>query len=772
MRKNFLAIIFVSLLFTSCGGNDNSSSKSNSSSSSSAETLVSYPEIPYNNEDIWNILSTIAKDGNYTLEYEYENRIFVEYYTEYYSYYSMSNTGYVALPDYNNSNEKLFYMYELESNNQIVVGNALSLWDKENNKGVPIRSRQNTDYMYLFVSGDASCTKEDIISNQQEYFTRNVDMITILAYTLGYGGFESLIDAVTFKLEEDNLTFKFYPNFKEGYEVIDGVTGTFKNIGTTSYPILDNFVNTYQFPEKTITEEMAQVFKQEVLSSDIKITRVWNMRPADELEDKKVDITRDKAYIETYYGNDYYPKLKYPVTSLYAKEEDGRASLNYINPNNELTSIDTGKTFDSMFPSISDYFEPLSFRANENENVYHYIGYNARRLTQVLALYDLGVTESIDITVNNGKITKIVSKTPVYYDSYGNRFYTQAVVELKETRAIPSIEVLIPTSNDTQIQNVLSLFDGSTSFNAHIVTGGLSQYATNVTVADDIILYEHNEHDTDEGASGELVKHYNGYQQVPEGLVPFTIETIEDEQWQVIGGVAKASDNTINGATIKDAIGFNAVSTVFEKNNYGQIVTRKAVGDIGNFVFSGELGYCMVPSSFRMELDADGKPLKITYNAMLDEGFYLNEEEITFSNWGTAILPEIFDFTSIGIWNAPTTWKETISARDYEEIVGLFNEEYIEQIPYLYDRRIAGDWFVNNTSAFVNYFHFCNINYLLEKDYYKNYAEAYIAMLLDLGFVKNRDNAWGLEAYTKGNLNIRVYYDDIGVDLFIFDVLV
>ena len=763
------------MMIAGCGKEKTSSSDSSVSSSDTSSGISVDWTLDYTADDVWNMIQTLANDGNYTLQYDYRGKTFSEYFTTDYAYYEISEMGYVGLADYSDSSQKLFYKYVIGDDGSVELKQALAYMDAETGQYVPIRSRTGTDYMYLFVSGDAEVSKEDLVLYQEGYYSDNRDLITILANLMGYGGSVDLISKITFQIQDQTLKFTFYPTFEEGYEIIDGVSGTFKDIGTTSYEKMENFVSSYRLPEKMISEEMARVFQNKVVSTDVKVTRVWSNKAADELEDKQIDMSSDKAYLSTYYGNASYGKLKYPVRSLYENGADGNAYLTYIDTTNQLRKVNTGVAYEKMFVSPTIYFEPASFRTSEDGNVYKYYGYNARWLTQSLSQYDLGVTESIEITVDNGAISRIVSKTPQYYDSYGNQYYTQAVIDFVATRTIPTFTSLTPSTANEEIANVFSLLDGTTGFKADIITNKNREHRMTITVSDKIFLLEKNGYDMDVGADDNMIKTYTGYEETAQGLVPFKVALTEDDQGN-ISGVAKASDDTLVGKTLRDAIGFIAEPEVFEKNSAGQIVVRETVDHLGDGVLSGNYGDCIVASSFKLNLDLDGKPLSISYAFMMGEGFFIGEESIEFSEWGTAALPSHIDFSAIGIWNAPTSWKEELTEKDYNETVGVFSEEYVDMIPYLFRRELYGSWTINNTSvpgySYLHLFsmkHLCS--YTFDSDYYPNYALAYAEYLETLGYVRSNNNPWGLEAYTKGDVHIRITYNSEQVDLFVFDKL-
>lgn len=761
-KKNYvfaMLLLGVSLSLAGCG-------KSNPSSSS-------YPglNLGYDEADIWEKLEAIGSGGNYTLAYEYAGTTYHEYYTQNYSYFEGSKMGYVGLPDYQNETEKLFYKYVINKG-EVEICQALGYRESEDKKDyTPIRSASGLDYMYLLVSGIADVGVEDILTYQSGYYTDNVDLITILANVMGYGDSASLIGMITFQIVEESLVFVFYPNFQEGYEVIDGVTGTFSNIGTTRYDVLENFVASFALPTQTLTSAMLEDLQGETISLNAKVSRVWGNKAPDILEDTQYDLGKDIANVSTYYGTSGYGQVQYPSRKRYEKGQNGNAYLTYVDVHNTIQKVDSGTLFQDLFTAPVTYFEPLAFWPTEQENVYRYYGYNARWLTESLAHYDIGVTESVDVIVENGKVSKIVAKTPVYSDSYGNSYFTQAVIDVVAPRLISDLTMFTPSTANDEIATTLALFDGNTKFKANIITNKNRTNTTMVTVADQIMLVEENGYDTSEGADSTMIKIYSGYEKTAEGVVPFQVHLTEDDSGNVTG-IAKASDNLMVGATLKDVIGMIACPEIFEKNSAGILTVKPMVGNLGEGVLSGKYSDYIIPDSFRLETDADGIPLSISYNYEMGEGFFLGEETIEFSEWGTAELPSHIDFGQIGLWNAPTNWKEEFTAEMYNEVVDMFGEEYVAEIPYLFSRELYGKWFLNNTAVDgYSYIHFVNMSTELEDDVYPNYAFAYAAYLEELGYVKSTDNNWGLEAYTKGDIHIRIVYNAEQVDFFIFNRL-
>lgn len=761
MKKKYLGLFVLGLCLSlvGCG---------KTPASSSEGPII---DLDYDAGDIWNMLNDIATGGNYTLEYQHANQTYREFYTPDYAYFEGSRMGYVGLPDYQNQEEKLFYKCVIQNGN-VEIYQALGYRESENVKDyTPIRSHTGLDYMYLLVSGLADVGLEDIQYYQRGYYTENIDLITILANVMGYGGSAGLIGKITFEVIDHSLRFVFYPNFLEGYEVIDGVNGTFKNIGSTRYEILENYLASFEFPKNTMHASMLEDFTSERVSLHAKVTRIWSNQPTDELEDTEYDYANNMAYLSTYYGTSSYGKLQYPSQKRYEKGQNGNAYLTYIDVNNNVKKVDTGTSYQALFTSPKTYFEPLAFWPTAKENVYRYYGYNARWLVESLAHYDIGITESVEVTIKDGKVNKILAKTPVYYDSYGHTYYTQAEVEVVPTRLFSDLEPFVASDKQDEILTTLSLLDGSTKFKADIIANGNREHAKTIYVVDNILLMEENGYDTSEGADGTMIKSYYGYEKVAEGVVPFKVKLTEDDAGNVTGQ-AKASDDLMIGSTFKEVIGMVAAPEIFEKDATGNIVVRSMVGKLGEGVLSGTYGDYIIPQSFRLETDAEGIPLSITYNFEIGDGFSLGEETIEFSEWGSAELPTHIDFENIGLWNAPTNWKEEFAPEFYEEVVNMFGEEYVLEIPYIFSRELYGSWFLNNTCVDgYSYIHFVSMKDGLKDDVYPNYAMAYAAYLEELGYVISSDNPWGLQAYTKGDIHIRIVYNISQVDLFIFNRL-
>lgn len=781
-RKIAITLLLSNILLLSGCNNPNSSSLSsnNQSSITSENSESSLPSVSwgvdYTASDVYNIIKNIADGGNYTLEYEYSDShgneyTFNDFYTEDYAYFGATGEGYIALPDYNNENDQIFYLCQVDINEKVTIKRALSYTDSVTKELVAIRSTDNLDYMKLVNSELANISLDDIKEYQKGYYTDNEDLIVILVNLLGYSNSVNLVDKILFHIEEQGLRFTLVPNFNEGYELIDGVNALFKDVGSTLYQPLKSYKEAYKLPEYKASNAVTAAFNNDVVSLSAKVTRIWDKFAADELQDTKFDVSNDKAYFSKYYGRPDYAKLSSPVNKYYEKDDSGNAVSVYLGMDNVVKREDTGIKFDEMFISPSKYYEANSFRSADGVN-YRYYGINARNLIKSISNYDLGIIETVDMKVENDKITQIIAKTPKYYDMSGNRFYTQAVINFDETRSFESVVSLTPNKDTESIKTVLDMFDGSTSFKADLVTDGDKTHKTTITVCNNIMLFEENTYDTSLGSSADMIKKYYGYHQTEDGLVPFNVELNEDEQG-VTTGVALASDDLLEGKTLRDAIGFVGASEVFAKNNKGQIVINNTVDKVHHGVLNANYAEYIIPSSFTLSLDINNNPLKMSYNYEMDSGYYLGEETITFSEWGNATLPAHISFSQIGLWVEPTSWEEVLTPQDYQTFITVTGEDNVKMLPFLYAKELDGSWVVDYNSevggTYLHIFsHEVNCEGTLESDFYKNYATKYAELLTQQGFVETTDNGWGLAAYNKNNLNIRIVYNEEIVDFFIF----
>ena len=474
-------------------------------------------------------------------------------------------------------------------------------------------------------------------------------------------------------------------------------------------------------------------------------------------------------YVKSTYGDVYYGYVNDPVTKMYEKSDSGDALLKYLDVNNEVVTVNTGSKFDKLFEAPSKYFEGLAFRSAGTQK-YTYYGYNARWLVKSLSTYDLGVTLSCEVTVTNGKITRIEAVTPTYfYDGIG--FSTKAEIDVVSPRTIKEIESYGPNSNAATINNVLSLFNGETSFDAKIISDRDRTHTKNITVADDVFLVSEQGYDTDDGATEELVTLYNGYKDVGTGMIPFKV----DMTFERDSGVAVANAEKLEGVTMADMIGFSISADVLNYT-WGRITVKDYVANVGEGVLGGRYDENIIPSSFKLEVDMDGYPMSISYKYEMDNGYYLGEEQIEFSNWGTAKLPSHIDFSNIGTWEAPTSWATELREDLYADMVNTFGQEYVDNIPYLYAEELIESWDIENSSAGIGhgvaflhiYSHEINTKDGVKNNFYENYAKAYADLLLKEGFVETVIPDWGnFGCFKKDDVHIRITYNAEIVDIFV-----
>ena len=782
-KKALLALAFAGLLtLAGCGGPEDPSASSGSPDSTGTDTSTPQPGVQpvdpdadpwglgYTARDVYDAIADISSNLCYAFEFEIDGDTYQEIHTSEYSYSNLTDAGYLALPHYADSSKSLYYQYAFDVSGNVVPGRALNYLDDATGEYVGIETAADADCLSLICSPLSSFALTDIKSYQKGYVTDSADLILILSTFMGVSAYQSAIASITFQMEEDGLTFTFQPNFLDGYEMIDGLGGTFSKIGSARYTPLENFLSSYSLPE-AMPATGSSFLSQSTLSLDSLTTRVYEKEGIATLETTSYARSTTGAFTSKRYGNP--PTLH---EKLYSKAPEGSANWDYVSMDNEVRSVDLGVAFDSFLRDPWKYFEPAAFRATEKANVYRYYGYQGRWLINAFCQYDVGLMETLEVTLgNDGSIVSMYGRTPTLIDSAGNGYYTQATVNFVAPRSLPTLSRLEATSETEEIAGVLALMDGSIPFHASLSVNGLSAYSTEVTVADGIYLQMVNEHDTDPGADGAMIQTYTGYEVTATGATPFAVEFTVDPETYETSGTAKASDNALAGVTMKDLIGFTGSPAVFEKDDKGAIKVRPLVDSLASGIMAGTFADYIIPDSFRLTLSSTGKPLSISYYFSMDDGFYAGKEEILFSSFGTATLPENIDFSNIGTWNAPTKWGEELKASQYKILCDMFGKDWVDTLPYLYDRQIAGGWqLTDDTPEGYSRIHLFNMKEDaspdFEKNHYEVFAKAYAAMLEDLGYEVSSDNAWGMPAYTDGVHFIRItYLADSQVDFFIFD---
>ena len=435
-KKALLALAFASLLTLSgCGDNPQEEPSSDSSTPQPGVQPVDPDADPwglgYSARDVYNAIADISSNLCYAFEFEIDGDTYQEIHTSEYSYSNLTDAGYLALPHYADSSKSLYYQYAFDASGNVVPGRALNYLDDATGEYVGIETAADADCLSLICSPLSSFALTDIKSYQKGYVTDSADLILILSTFMGVSAYQSAIASITFQMEEDDLTFTFQPNFLDGYEMIDGLGGTFSKIGSARYTPLENFLSSYSLPE-AMPATGSSFLSQSTLSLDSLTTRVYEKEGIATLETTSYDRSKTGAFLSKRYGN-----LPTVNEKLYSKAADGSAHWDYVSMDNEVRSVDLGVAFDSFLRDPWKYFEPAAFRATEKANVYRYYGYQGRWLINAFSQYDVGLMETLEVTLgNDGSIVSMYGRTPTLIDSAGNGYYTQATVNF--VASVPS----------------------------------------------------------------------------------------------------------------------------------------------------------------------------------------------------------------------------------------------------------------------------------------------------------------------------------------------
>lgn len=706
MKKNFFPILgFMSLLaLSACGTSSTSSSSSGSNPGTSPSTpddstsLIPVTPTPNSSkEEIYNFLKTAATETNYTLELSSGDATLHVTYNPKYIYYDLSDAGYIAIQSYKGNEDTL--LYNFSNKKSPTIENAVSYVD--NGKRIPITSTQTFNAIH---DGMNDLTLDDIQSNWDYYYSKNVNLITGFAYIINATKYVGSMEAITFAMNEakTELEFHFIPNFTSDTDIIDSLSGKLTHLGTSSVSELDNFLASYSLPSNALSDNvLSSLSGKQSFTSTVNYHYKGNVTidQKDEvvIDENNKQITRNVSGVEN------------ASFLFYTKDTTtGHALKKYVNAENKVVKDDTGSLFDELCYQPIDLIEKDAFRET-SAGEYTYFGYDGRGFISKLIDYEPGEIFSITLKVEEQKITEIHAISTTRYDSYGNEMFYDIMIEFGGTKNFKSFSSYVDPGY-TPLALALDPFSSDygfyNSFTMEVQTDtSLYGYKTKVYVAKrdnssytmDTIIFDQESVDTDEGSTGDPIHILTGYVQTDEGLAPFKVT----ENNKVI-----ASGPVEKGKKLKDALGMDISYCLFSAldNEDGDLIRYQLHSDVDGIhghVFGGDNVDCIVPSSLIMTVEnldvGSGYKNKVLTKIEYEfngENLYKGKESVTFSNYGKTVVPEELDFTTFTGWVEPTTWKDGATSI-YSELTTKFSEEQVALMPYVYQKEIEGNWGVD-----------------------------------------------------------------------------
>lgn len=789
-NRKIVSFVFVSMLLASCS--DKSPSKPSIGSTDSSKPSISslpsnsgkespkkdstivtpsnrpssdLPSIDTTPSDILSLIREANENTNFTILDSYKNADGddVEYetnYTEDYIYYEYSDAGYLAIESYDGDGTQL---YNFTGKENTELEDAVFYKDPSSETLVPIK---DTKTLNPLLDGAKNVDASSFLTNGRYYYSKDSVLIEAFAYFLGASDFVGSMEAVTFSLNEDkdSLEFAFAPNFQgsdSDTAVIDSLHGYLLDVNNTSVPELDRFHSAYQLPKTSLSDEILSSLKDEMAYST-KVVYSYQGNKEDVIKQQdEIVLTSDAKQVSRNIDG-----IKSEIYFYLTKDETSQNAFdNYISYDNKVKKEDTGKKFDEFVYKPRNLFEKDAFRLMEDGKTYHYFGYQGRSLIQNLTDYDTGNLKSIDLTVEEGKITKLHAVTPLRKDTYNQTMYFDVTVEFQKTGSIKPLAAY-PESDSESANYALSRglsslgYDfGSLfySFTATMSTKNTNNYKTTLKAFKqkqndyemDTILFDQESIDTAPGSYDEVHVLTGYWKKDSSTLIPFKVK----DGKAVASGPSIKSDlgkilSMDVSADIFDVMDDNPISSgdhTFQARNEVKGLSSHIIGfenkdsmidssltiKTGNFTSS--LGYPLVFL----------KSIEYEFNG---EDIYKGTDQILFSDVDKTACPSDIDFTTLKEWEEPKDWKKGVDESVYSQIISAFGEDTSSKIPFLYDKEMEDQWDIDvylnapdMNGRSCNWINLFNTAYLVSgpdksPEYMKNYA----ALLKQKGFVEKQ----------------------------------
>lgn len=749
---------------------DNSSSVPDLPSSSEDSSLPFVDPTPdYTAQDVFAFLRKAAEGTNFTIKETVSSSDgilsmdYFTYYTENYIHYTYANAGYVKLTDYTGEST-LLYNYSNAASPVLEQAVTYSL-DSSTVEALPVRDTQTLNPL---IDGMKDVEEDDILLNYSYYYCKDKTLIEGLSYFLGASSLASKMSAVKFAFsdEKDELTFSFAPDFSSGasdadVSTIDSLSGVLEAVGTTSLPSMDQFVASYQLPEASLSEEeIASISTSGAYHSKVTYHYEGNAQDVVEQDDHVIfsENALQRRRIEKGTTSSVY-------TYLTKDPSSGNAISHYLDYKNTAAQEDTGKAFSELAKAPGSLIEENAFRLT-GEGVYTYYGYQGRKLVAELSGFDCGSIESVEITVAEGKITKLHALTPIRKDSYGQSMRYEVDVDFQQEGSITPI-----TPNADEDYNLMGAiwnfqdeygYGLSHSFTATMKTiSGSANYTTTLSLFkkdslssfNDVLLFDQESVDTEEGSSGDPIHIRWGYYQKDmskKEVIPFRVNS---------KGEAISSGETISDKNLGDILGFDVSAGVFdllsedEENGKWSYGLKEEAKGIQDHIIAGEQKDYMIPSSLKIgvsqiPLEGSSYTIKVIdkieyeFNA---EGFYKGKDQILFDSYDKTKAPEDLDFSTLKDWIEPEDWDNGAP-----EVSGGIDEAFgdgtSKKLPFLYQKQMEGQWIIGQseydeypTSGFAyRWMILCNTAFMVggDDEVSKAYMVAFAEKLKKNGFVE------------------------------------
>lgn len=742
-KKRLLLLTVTTLMLASCGGpitsspgnssSDISSPPSSSSSNDSSNSSSSEIDVEEEKQKIMAMIEEAKNLTNYTYGYLDEgaivNPIIIN---PQYIYDAASKTATAALESFENKDETL--LYSLNHNGETFqVLNALNYTDA-NSEVKPYKSVSELDYLALLFRDDVNWSEDSLIHQSGYYYIEDRDIIAIFSNMFGLASQTNGIMRVVLSLEnEETIRISFAPNFLEGSNVdlIDSTIGVIADIGISSDEELEKFIADFTLNEERLTTENLTYLNGDLITYDSEL----NIFIDDALYQKATAAT----YSYDLESQEYAVIDKRDVVeqeTRYAANEEGALVRRYLGPDNVVHDQLLGGGFQESIPNFVEALDINAF-VKVDQNTYRYYGYKYDSLVKTLSGNQDGMGVVIDLTAHLDDAGNLIKITALSRDveliDYGV-FHYEMTLTFKEGEALSPLAPYGDEFDDYSIALALDKFDSSHGYQLVATRVGTPDLTSALIAKDNILLFDDVSYNTAPGSENELIHTYHGFiYQEEHGLTPFAV----DENMR-----AYTTDEGMDGyLSIDDYIGINQISEkvlTFNEDDTA-IVPKKNVSDFNKNLFLGPNGSYLIDETLSFSYDQETD--SITSYSYKTSGFDDEEVAVTYG----AELPSNIDFSGIqDSFVPPTSWQEG-APEIYETLINksYVGEEYVAEVPYLYDVTINDSWMIGNDG--ITEVSIINNYYLIGSDEAKAYMDKYVELLLASGYTLGQGNRYGKE---------------------------
>ncbi len=748
-KQKILLLSLMPLIMASCAKVDSSSTDSSSSSSESESTSSSSSSIIQLETNFDNIKESLvnAQRGIFELVYTLNGSNLRDYYASDYVLFSSSKSGYILLDSYEENVGKILYFFSVDDEGKVTIHDVYPTGDSKNPYVTSISS-------FNLLSGirasylkekDFTETTNGSLSSKNANLLEGFSTLLELSETYDSG----YIDSIEFYFNDDNnlvFTLTQPATTPSSYKAsLSARTAVLENIGEASSKEVEDAKSKFSISKTQITTDALAPLASKNFEGNAKVY---------------LNVDGTESQIGTY-------TLKYNETSVeisstiddvkefihYEKDSNGGILQAGLSPENKkITQTISGYKWSQLaFGYNTAAVEPEAFRKT-TDNTYHYYGYYAASIGGGLSYLSFGNNaSSVDLHLTNGVVSSVTLKTPqIGQDTYGRRTYYRVEIDVASNPSAPWDLSPITTSDPAVKKAIDGITNDGVSYKAksHINEKNLSYVET--TVTPDTILIK----SMLIGEETETLYSYEGYHVLSDGRVQyFTI----DENNNVT-----ADKTPVDGDKLMNHCGFACSPAVFELSSDGKTFKPIAAATgFGPFLTAGFFSSYAVDDTLVFNVDDQGRLASFSYDYKLTANLSRQKETIEFTYDNISIdadLKEKIDaLTAAG---EPTNWleekntpNEGLTSKLANSLTSLYGEEVAKTIPFVYDGKISGEWYVDLKTSYngsetiitkVTIYTGADI----DETYWTSYVNKMKAKLTEAGYTLSSNS------YVKGSVKI------------------